>query len=862
VIKTGGICLQENLIGLSKREAAARLSKYGPNTISHGRKLSVLKLFFSQFKQLIVLILIASTLISAFMGELTEAAVIIAIVIVNAFMGFIQEYRTEKTMEALRKLSAPVAKTVRDGKEILLPAREIVPGDLIIIDTGDRVPADAHLIESFSMTVDESLLTGESIPVEKIAGKEGAIFMGTVITGGRGKALVAKTGMDTEMGRIAEMINEAEDAKTPLQNKLEHLGRLMVYVCLLICSIVSVIGIIRGEELFTMFLAGISLAVAAIPEGLPAVVTIALTIGVQRMLKRNALVRKLPAVETLGCATVICSDKTGTLTQNKMTVKKLYAGGKFKDINDSVRKSTSLLMTLKTGSLCSNTKVYKCKGKDEWQTEGDPTEAAILVASEKQGVRGRQLGIEYERIDEIPFDSSKKYMTVVCKDRKGGIYLFTKGAPDIVINMCGSALFDSGIVAMTDQIRQDILKANDSMAGDALRVIAMAYKKLDRYNAGNNDRYNMEEGLIFAGMTGMYDPPRKEAAEAVLRCRFSGIKPVMITGDHKGTAAAIAKEIGILQEGDIVMTGEELDEKGIHRLNKLVEKVSVYARVSPAHKISIVKALKKAGHIVAMTGDGVNDAPAVREADIGISMGISGTDVTREASSMILMDDNFSTIVAAVEEGRVIYNNIRKFIRYLLSCNIGEVLTMFAGMLLGLPIVLLPIQILWVNLVTDGLPAIALGLEPGEREFMKGAGRKPNESIFSGGLAAHIIFRGILIALSTLAVFISVQYFTGQIVIARTSAFVTLVVAQLMHVFECKSESKSIFEIPIFNNIFLVLAVACSAGMILAVVYMPFLQPIFKTVPLSLNEWAFVLGFSSLGPALSGLFRKGRRKVF
>jgi P-type Ca2+ transporter type 2C len=864
--KSGVIILAgEYIKGLSNKEAGKRLLKYGKNIISEGRKIPVLKLFFDQFRQLIVLILIAATILSIFLGEMVEAFAIMAIVILNAFMGFIQEYRTEKTMEALRKLSAPIAKVIRDGNETLISADVIVPGDLILIEAGDRIPADAILVESYALTVDESLLTGESVSVEKktddlnnnIAGefdRKSSVYMGTIATTGRGKAFVNATGMDTEMGKIAGMINDVQDVQTPLQAKLEYLGRYIVYGALIICAIVSLTGILRGEDIFTMFLAGVSLAVAAIPEGLPAVVTIALAIGVQRMLKKNALVRKLPAVETLGCASVICSDKTGTLTQNKMTVSKIFTLGKIFDMKDrGIAKNLTAEMVLKTGSLCSNTTVFKDSKSGEWETRGDPTEAAILVAAANQGITKEKLDREYKRVDEIPFDPEKKYMTVMCRDKKEKTYLFTKGAADVVCKMCKYALYNDEIKDMSDTLKHNILAANDSMARNALRVIAMAYKVCDSSIVNTDDA---ENGLVFAGMTGMYDPPRKEAADAVLKCRLSGIKPVMITGDHRETASAIAKETGILQRGDIIMTGLELDRIDKNKFLRKVENTSVYARVSPRHKLDIVRALKRLGHIVAMTGDGVNDAPAVREADIGISMGISGTDVTKEASAMILMDDNFSTIVAAVEEGRVIYNNIRKFIRYLLSCNIGEVLTMFIGMLIGLPVVLLPIQILWVNLVTDGLPAIALGLEPGEKDLMRGAGRNPKDSIFSGGLTSLIIFRGILIAISTLAVFVSVQYFTGNLVLSRTAAFVTLVMAQLMHVFECKSEKRTLLEIPFFNNIFLIFAVACSTAMILAVVYLPFLQPVFKTAALSINEWAFVIGFSSLGPMLSGIFRK------
>ncbi len=881
-------------VGLSEKEAKKRLEKYGPNVLSEKKKISAFKILIEQFSDFMVLILIVSTLISAFMGEITEAVTIIAIVVVNAVLGFMQEYRTEKTMQALKELSAPLAKVARDGKISNIPAENIVPGDLILLEEGDRIPADADLIEAKSMQVDESLLTGESVPVEKSLGREdgknhdygsakNSIFMGTVVTRGRGKAIVTSTGMNTEMGRIADMIQNIEEEQTPLQKRLDSLGKFIVYGCLVICAIVSATGVFRGEDLFTMLLSGISLAVAAVPEGLPAIVTIALALGVQRMLKRNALIRKLPAVETLGCASIICSDKTGTLTENKMTVRNIYTDGNMIDVTTGEKpfsisqkttdpeKNSALKLVLEIGILCNNarlTKVVEKEGamgkiksifsrQEKYQVVGDPTEGALLVVAAKGGLTEETMGKSYSRIDEIPFDSDRKCMSVICDNRKGEVFLFTKGAPDVIIEKCGKIYTARGIEDLTPAGKARILQMNDKMAGGALRVLGVAYRKLDSKNTGRK----MERDLIFVGLLGMIDPPRKEAMEAVRKCRMAGIKPVMITGDHKITAAAIARELNILQDGDRVLTGAELEELGERGLEKVADNVSVYARVSPKHKLMVVKALKKSGHIVAMTGDGVNDAPAVKEADIGVAMGITGTDVTKEASSMILRDDNFATIVAAVEEGRVIYNNIRKFIRYMLSCNLGEVLTMFLGMLMGLPIPLLPIQILWVNLVTDGLPAIALGLDPPDRDVMLRRPRGAKEHIFSNGLLRLILFRGTLIGISTLAVFITVLSFTSNVESARTAAFMTLVITQLIHVFECKSEKKSIFEIPVFNNIPLVLAVLCSLVMIFGVIYMPVFQSIFKTVPLSLNEWAIIGGFSALGPVIASFFGANRKRA-
>jgi len=885
--------------GLSEKEAKRRLREYGPNTIAEKKKVSALKILIAQFTDFMILILLAATAISMFMGETTEAITIIAIVVVNAILGFVQEYRTERTMEALKGLAAPSAKVLRNGNVVSIPAEQVVPGDVIIVEAGDRVPADATLIESNSLQADESLLTGESVPVEKTskaAGnkssdesyKKNQIYMGTIVVSGRGRALVHATGMQTEMGKIADMIQNIEDEQTPLQRKLEHLGKFIVYACLIICAVVTVTGILRGEELFTMLLSGISLAVAAIPEGLPAIVTIALALGVQRMLKRNALIRKLPAVETLGCANVICSDKTGTLTENRMTVRKIYAGNMFFDVKGSGYSPDgrfeagsrevnpdnyeSLKLTLQIGALCNNAKIVKESGKksgalkkiksiitgqDLWRINGDPTEGALLVAAAKAGLTEELLNDTFIRIDELPFDSDRKCMSVICENRRGESYVFTKGAPDVIIKKCSKIHSSGGITNMSPMERARILRLNDNMASEALRVLGMAYKKLNSKNYSKNE---LENDLIFVGLVGMIDPPRREAQDAVQKCRVAGIKPVMITGDHKLTAAAIAKELKIYSRGEKILTGSELDTMNEMELEKIADDVSVYARVSPKHKLMIVRALKRKNYIVAMTGDGVNDAPAVKEADIGVSMGITGTDVTKEASSMILMDDNFATIVAAIEEGRIIYDNIRKFIRYLLACNIGEVLTMFLGMLIGLPIPLMPIQILWVNLVTDGLPAIALGLDPPEKDIMMRPPRHSSDNIFSDGLLEMIVVRGIILGLCTLAVYVSVLYFTADVILARTCGFITLVLTQLTHVFECKSEKKTIFEIPVFNNKFLVFAVLCSLAMILSVVYIPFLQPIFKTVPPTLNEWMLIAGFTALGPAISSIVKSIRRQ--
>jgi ATPase, P-type (transporting), HAD superfamily, subfamily IC len=871
-----------NRHGLTSEEALKRVEVYGENALEKKKKKSALSILLSQFNDFMIWVLFGATAISAIMGEKADAITITAIIVVNGILGFIQEYKTERSMEALKELTAPKARVIRDGKNVSIPAKEVVPDDLILIEAGDRVPADALLIESSNIQVDESILTGESVPVDKkylektirdsfVGLPENTVYMGTIVTGGRGKAVVISTGMATEMGKIADMLQNVQEGMTPLQKRLDKMGRIMVYGCLIICALVTATGILKGADVYTMFLTGVSLAVAAIPEGLPAIVTVALAIGVQRMLNRNALVRKLPAVETLGCTNVICSDKTGTLTENKMTVKSIYCDGSFIDVTGSgydisgefiregkkavLNKEHILNLLLSTAVSCSNSEitVEKQKGKilqlgkpnlKISSTSGDPTEIALLVCAYKADIDSKDISRKYMRIDEIPFDSNRKRMSVVVKHGEE-YYVFLKGAIDTTIDLCDNIEFSYGVKKFTSSLKNTILSCNDRMASKALRVLALSYKKLP----GPPARLSMnsiESGMTFLGLIGMIDPPRPEAIEAVELCKVAGIKPVMITGDHKETAIAVAKELKIMDSDSLVLSGKELDRMDDKSLDIAVRNASVFARVTPKHKLRIVKAYKNDGYIVAMTGDGVNDAPAVKEADIGISMGKTGTDVTKEASSMILLDDNFATIVAAVEEGRIIYDNIRKFIRYLLSCNLGEVLTMFIASLLGLPIPLIPIQILWVNLVTDGLPAIALGVDPPDKGIMLRPARKKDESIFSQGLSHKILIRGVLIGLCTLIVFVMTLYTTsGNLMKARTMAFATLVMSQLVHVFECKSERNSIFDINLFNNIYLVGAVTISILMLSIAIYMPALQPVFKTASLSLGDWVEVMFFSA-----------------
>jgi Ca2+-transporting ATPase len=877
--------------GLSNKEAQRRLELIGFNQLQEQKPMSPLKMFFDQFKDFMVMVLIVATIISGFLGEYADAITIMAIVIINAILGSVQEYRAERSMEALKKLIAPEALVIRDGLETKIPASQLVPGDLVLLETGDIVPADLRLLNTAQMEIEESSLTGESLPVKKnaesiynqntdLGDRKNMAFMGTTVTRGKGKGVVVDTGMQTEMGQIAGLIQKVNNDQTPLQRRLEQLGRWLVAFCLLIVVVVVVTGILRGEPVYRMFLVGVSLAVAAIPEGLPAIVTIALAVGVQKMLKRRAIIRKLPAVETLGCATVICSDKTGTLTQNEMTVRKLFINDELIHVTGEgydpkgeiiikgdklpLKKKEPLNFALKIAALCNNTRLrkettiipgmFRKKQSSPWQVLGDPTEGALLVLAAKAGIWREHIEKDEKRIYEIPFDSERKIMSVIYQKSKG-LVVYTKGAPDIVLEKCKYAWWDGEIIPMSNKLKKVILENNDKMAREALRVLGLAYKELpSNFNYERNEA-DIEENLIFVGLAGMIDPPRPAAIKAVALCKNAGIKTVMITGDHKITAQAIAQELKIFKEDDLVLTGSQLDEMSDKELKQIVNNVSVYARVSPKHKLRIVNALKERGHVVAMTGDGVNDAPAIKEADIGIAMGINGTDVTKEASAMILGDDNFATIVAAIEEGRAIYDNIRKFIRYLLSCNVGEVLTMFFASLLGLPLPLLPIQILWVNLVTDGLPAMALGVDSADPDIMYRKPRHPRESIFAYGLARRIAVRGTLICVGTLLVFILGFYLNKDLGIARTMAFTTLVLSQLFHVFDCRSEKYSLFELGFFSNPFLVGAVSCSIIMHLMVIYVPFFQPVFKTFPLDITNWVIIIAISGGTSILQNLYR-------
>ncbi|WP_410768167.1 calcium-translocating P-type ATPase, SERCA-type [Fontibacillus sp. BL9] len=889
--------------GLTQEEAARRREQYGWNELSEGQRVSPLLLFLNQFKDFMMLVLMGATLISGILGEYLDAVTIIAIIVLNGVLGFVQEFRAERSLRALKELSAPHANVLRDGVVRHIPAKELVPGDIVALESGDRIPADIRWLVTHSLDVEESALTGESHPVGKHAGaiheaevplgdQKNIGFMGTMITRGSGRGIVIRSGMDTEMGKIADLIQNTDSQETPLQRRLEQLGKILIYLALALTVLVVLVGILRGQPAGAMFFAGVSLAVAAIPEGLPAIVTIALALGVQRMIKRKAIVRKLPSVETLGCASVICSDKTGTLTQNKMTVTRLWVEGRSLEVTGEgyepvghvlentqpvdLKKDQSLRRLLQVSSLCSNAVIYEAdadmrgrkKAKEEgpgtqWKLKGDPTEGALVVLSSKMGLSPGALSASYQREQEFPFDSKRKMMSVVV-GHQGGKMALVKGAPDMLLDKCTYILWEGKIVPFTGTLRGRVQAENEKMARSALRVLGFAYRDVKAHENTDSEEC-VESQLIFIGLAGMIDPPRREARDAIAVCRRAGIKTVMITGDHGLTAEAIAGELGILPRGGASMSGRELAGLSDEELDQKVDQIYVYSRVAPEHKLRIVKALQRKGHVVAMTGDGVNDAPAIKAADIGIAMGITGTDVSKEASSLILSDDNFSSIVSAIEEGRNIYENIRKFIRYLLASNVGEILTMLFAMLAGLPLPLLPIQILWVNLVTDGLPAMALGVDQPEKDLMEHKPRGKNENIFARRLGWKILSRGLLIGLCTLGAFwITLSIApddAGQLATAQSVAFVTLVMAQLIHVFDCRS-SRSIFHRNIFQNRYLVVAVLSSVLLLLGVMYIEALQPIFKTVPLGTREWAISLVAAGIPTFLmgAGSVWSGRRR--
>lgn len=851
--------------GLTALEVKKRLEEYGPNRLPEQKKVSPVKLFLSQFSSLIVWILIGAAAIAGILGEWIDAWAITVIVVLNAVLGFVQEYRAERSLAALKKLSSPKSKVLRDGASQIVDSVFLVPGDLVLLEAGDRVPADGRVVYSVQLSVQEAALTGESMPVPKIieamtaddlplGDKKNMAFMGTVVVRGKGRMVVTQTGLATELGKIASLLREGSEEKTPLQIRLEGLGRRLVLFCLGIVVVVFVLGLARGIGFIDILLTALSLAVAAIPEGLPAIVTVALALGVRRMAKRNALIRRLPSVETLGCASVICTDKTGTLTQNEMTVRSVWVNEKFVDVAGAgyspqggfeqdgkgldPEEHPELMMALKISVLCNNAQLGESDGA--WQIIGDPTEGSLIVAAAKAGLKKEDLEAQYPLTGEIPFDSDRKRMSVARQSPQGeGKVLFVKGAPDIILERCGSILINGKKVPLGPEQKNGVLRANGTLAGQALRVLALAWRELGRDIPMDE---SAENDLTFAGLMAMSDPPRPEAKKSIELCRRAGIRTVMITGDHKETAVAVARELGLMERGELAIDGQELDRMSEESLNDNVRKIVVYSRVSAEHKLKIVRAWKAAGEIVAMTGDGVNDAPAIKEADIGIAMGMTGTDVTKEASDMVITDDNFASIVNAVEEGRGIYDNIIKFVNYLLSSNIAELLVIFMGMLLGFTdragnafVSLSAVQLLWMNLVTDGFPAIALGLDPLAPGAMERAPRKVSEPILSSRFA----FQLCLVSLTIAAAALTACHFGLRqgVPMAQTMTLTALVVMQLVRVQVIRSR----YHIGLFSNPWLAFALAGSLALQLCVIYIPPLQNVFGTVSLGKTEWGLIL---------------------
>ncbi|MCS6286778.1 MAG: cation-translocating P-type ATPase [Nitrospira sp.] len=860
--------------GLTASEAQHRLAAIGPNELPEAAPPSPLKIFLSQFANLIVWVLIGAAAVSGLLQEWIDAVAILAIVVLNAILGFVQEFRAERSLAALKQLSVATARVTRDDTVQAIPASQVVPGDLIQIEAGDRVPADSRIVYSTGLQTQEASLTGESTPVAKsvepipraevpLGDRQNMLFMGTIVVSGKGRALVTATGAQTELGKIAALIHQAaqaEQEETPLQRRLEHLGHTLLWLSLGIVGVVFLLGVLRGVPLVNMFLTAVSLAVAAIPEGLPAVVTVTLALGVTRMVKRHALIRRLPAVETLGSTTVICSDKTGTLTKNEMTVTTLYQGGERFTVTgegyvpDGEIRSDGEPMTvaLKPGLMALLRASVLCNGSDLrleaslWHIVGDPTEGALLVAAAKAGLTKNHLEQEHPWLGEVPFDSERKKMTVVRHTASGPV-AFVKGAPDVLLRDCQAWLTRGGdIQPLTDVIRLEITATNQRLASHALRVLGVAMRPLDRI-PDVYDAKSLEHDLVFLGLVGMKDPIRPEAKAAVEACRAAGIRTVMITGDHKDTAVAIAKELGLMEPGTQAISGAELNQMSDEELRDRVKAAAVYARVTAEHKLRVVRAWKQQGAVVAMTGDGVNDAPALKAADIGVAMGMSGTDVTKEAADMVVTDDNFASIAAAVEEGRAIYDNIRKSVYYLLSCNISEILLMLLATLFGLPLPLLPVQILWINLVTDGLPALALAVDPADAGLMQRPPRPPQEQFLTRARLLRLFVQGTFIAAITLLAFLYCLYGMDlNLDRARTITFTVMVLAQLFHALNNRSEDRSIFTLGLWTNKPLLATVGLSALLQAGIVSWPPVQSIFKVAPFDPEHWVLAIGIGIL----------------
>ncbi len=849
--------------GLNTAEVETRLKQYGPNELQAAHRVSPWAILLEQFKNVLILILLGATAISLFLGQGVESIVIGIIVMFAVILGFVQEYRAERAIEALRKMAAPTATVLRDGAEVKVPARNLVPGDVILLHTGDRVPADVRLIESINMQVEEAALTGESLAVEKhvrllenpdlpVGDRKNMAYAGTAVTYGRGRALVVATAMQTEFGKIAQLLQSIETGRTPLQQNLDKVGTVLARAAFIIVAIIVALGLLRGQPFIEMLIFGIALAVAVVPEALPAVVTISLAIGVQKMVKRNALIRRLPAVETLGSTSVICSDKTGTLTKDEMTVRKIYTAGQMFTLSGAgytpkgdftlnagvtIVPTGVLKLSLTAAALASDTQLVNADpdAGSGWAIKGDATEGALVVAAAKAGLHKEALDTEYPRVYEIPFTSETKRMTTL-HQVNGSLTAYAKGAPEVILAACAFALTEDGVTALDAGGRAHILMQAQEMAGEALRVLGIAQKM-------DVTPETAEQSMTFFGLIGMIDPPRPEAKAAIAVCAQAGIRPVMITGDHPLTAQAVARELGLLRNGGRVLIGAELEQMSDEQLQREVEDISVYARVSPAHKLRVVTAWQARGHIVAMTGDGVNDAPALKKADIGIAMGITGTDVTKEAAAMTLTDDNFASIVAAVEEGRGVFGNIKKYLMYLISSNIGEIGLMAGAVLLGLPLPLTAVQILYVNLATDGLPALALAVDPAEKDLMKRRPRNPRTGIFTRPVVTLMLLGGIWSTAINLGLFTWALNSGRSLEQAMTMSFVSLVLIQFFKAYNFRSDRHSVFSKP-FANKWLNLAVVWELILLVLIIYLPFLREAFSTYALSLTDWLTVLGLA------------------
>ena len=865
--------LNAKMDGLSSEEVQKRLEEFGPNELKKEKGKSPVRLFLEQFTDILIIILLVATALSMVIGEFYDAIVIIAIVMACAVLGFTQEYKAEKALEALKKMTAPTATVLRDGKEMQLETRDLVPGDIILLYTGDKVAADARLIEAINMKTDEAPLTGESTPVNKnvkplpeetiVSDRRNTLFTGTVVVYGRGKAVVTSTGMNTEFGKIAKMVQVTEEEETPLEKRMGHVGKWIGILSVAVCAVVAIFGIYKGREILDMVLWAISLAVAAVPEALPAVVTGALAVGMYRMARENAIVRRLPAVETLGCTSVICADKTGTMTKGEMTVQRIYVNDKalkvrgvgyepqgeflFEDKKLDPTKEKELYILLKAATLCNDAKLEKEEG--QWIVKGDPTEGALVVAAAKADLWKEEIEREEPRINEIPFSSERKRMTTMHEAYGKSKIAYMKGAPEIVLEKCTKVYTNGKLRKLTDGMRKQMLAVNAAMAIQALRNLGFAYKELPESKTSLDEED--EEGFVFLGIMGMIDPPRGEVKDAIYMCNKAGIKVVMVTGDHKLTAVAVAKALNLIGENeseeDHVLTGAELDKLSDEEFGKMVDNIVIYARVSPEHKVRIVKALRKKGYICAMTGDGVNDAPALKMADIGVAMGITGTEVTKEASDMVLADDNFATIIKAVREGREIYGNIKKYLTYLLRCNIMEILVLFFAMMLShtseSAIALTTIQILWVNLTTDGLPAIALGVDPGDPDLMERKPRDPNESIFTRDVRVYLSAVPVLMTVLLLgAYFYTLD--THGLLEARTQLFTALVLMELANAVNARSLKYTVFKVGLFKNKFLWLAILSSLGLQLMVLYIPALHGIFEVTYPNVFDWTVAIVFT------------------